>query len=170
MKRKNIYIIIGIIIIALYVFFVLAPDKRGVDSQVREVTLYFSTDNALYLAGEKRMVKTDNLYENTVKELIAGPESPELGKTIPAGTELINIRLENNIALLNFNDKFQKNHWGGSTGERMTVYSLVNTLTQFGEIEKVQILIEGKEIETLAGHLDLSKPLAVNESLLKIEE
>jgi hypothetical protein len=42
----------------------------------------------------------------------------------------------------------------------LTVYSIVNTaVANLDGIERVQILVEGKEVETLAGHLDLSKPL-----------
>ena len=48
----------------------------------------------------------------------------------------------------------------------MTVYSIVNSLTQFEDIEKVQILIAGEEIETLAGHMDLAYPLERDESLI----
>ncbi|MBQ5389910.1 MAG: GerMN domain-containing protein, partial [Anaerovibrio sp.] len=56
---------------------------------------------------------------------------------------------------------------GGSTGEEMLVGSLVNTLTEFPEIKKVQILVEGKEIDSLSGHLDLSRPVERMPELIK---
>ena len=49
----------------------------------------------------------------------------------------------------------------------MTVYSIVNTLAELPEIEMVRFLIEGEEIETLAGHLDLSEPVYPDEGLIK---
>lgn len=41
----------------------------------------------------------------------------------------------------------------------MLASSLVNTLTECPEIEKVQVLVEGKEIGSLSGHLDFSEPM-----------
>ena len=61
----------------------------------------------------------------------------------------------------------QKNFVGGSTGEEMLVGSVVNTLTEFPEIQKVQILVDGQEVETLSGHMDLSQPLPRMTELLK---
>ena len=169
MKNKKILIIIAITVVALYVFLVLVPDETNVEitNKNKEVILYFATDNAMYLQGEKRLIISDNLYQNTIDELIKGPDSSTLTKTIPRGTNLIDLEIKNGIAFINFNKELQEKHWGGSAGERMTVYSIVNTLTQFPEIVKVQILIAGEEIETLAGHMDLSIPLAANESLIK---
>ena len=44
---------------------------------------------------------------------------------------------------------------------------MVNTLTEFPEIKKVQILVEGKEIDSLSGHLDLSRPVERMSELIK---
>lgn len=49
---------------------------------------------------------------------------------------------------------------GGSLAELHAVYSIVNTLTtSFPQIQAVQILVEGQEVETLTGHVDLSRPI-----------
>ena len=54
-------------------------------------------------------------------------------------------------------------HAGGSLEEIFTVYALVNALTSnLPEIRAVQILIEGQEVDTLAGHVDLRHPLEQN--------
>ena len=49
----------------------------------------------------------------------------------------------------------------------MLVGSIVNTLTEFPEVKKVQILIDGTHVETLSGHMDLSEPLVRMTELLK---
>ena len=50
----------------------------------------------------------------------------------------------------------------------MTVYSVVNSLTlNFPEIKGVQFLVEGKEIETIAGHLSLRQPISSKPDLIK---
>jgi spore germination protein GerM len=72
------------------------------------------------------------------------------------------------VAKVNFNKALSKDHPGGSSGEMMTVYSIVNSLTlNFPQIKRVQILIEGKAIETIAGHLSLKQPVSSNRELIK---
>ena len=52
-------------------------------------------------------------------------------------------------------------HPGGSLDEIFTVYTIVNALTvNLPAIQRVQILVDGKEVDTLAGHVDLRHPLA----------
>ena len=60
------------------------------------------------------------------------------------------------------------NHPGGSFQEIMTVYTIVNALlTNLPTLQEVQILIGGQEVDTLAGHVDLRRPLRRNESLIQ---
>jgi hypothetical protein len=58
-------------------------------------------------------------------------------------------------------------HPGGAWTEVLAVYSLVNTLVEnFSDVKQVQILIDGNESETLAGHVDISRPLMSRIQLL----
>ena len=68
--------------------------------------------------------------------------------------------MKNGTAVVNFSKELQTNFVGGSTGEEMLVGSIVNTLTEFSEVKNVHILVEGKNIETLSGHMDLSLPIS----------
>ena len=70
-------------------------------------------------------------------------------------------------AKVDFNRAMVDKLSGGSTGEEMLVGSIVNTLTEFPEIKKVQIVIEGRKVETLKGHMDTSQPITRMEELLK---
>jgi germination protein M len=57
-------------------------------------------------------------------------------------------------------------HPGGLTSEVSTVYAIVNSLTEnLTAVRKVQILIEGNEVETLAGHVDISQPMVQDLSM-----
>jgi len=58
------------------------------------------------------------------------------------------------------------NHWGGSTGETMTIYSVVNTLTESANVTAVVFMVEGEELESLAGHMDLTGPIERNEDII----
>lgn len=95
-------------------------------------------------------------------ELLIQP-APELrNPVIPEQTELLEVFCtKNGIAYLNFNRHLQDHHVGGLSAELATLGSIVNTiLFNFKEIQQVQILIEGAEIETLAGHVDCRKPFS----------
>ncbi|TDA67865.1 MAG: hypothetical protein D9V47_10175 [Clostridia bacterium] len=127
------------------------------------VKLYFSDPSGQYLAEEKRTIpKVEGIGRTTVEELIAGP-SPESGllPTIPVGTVLrdINVRPDG-LAIVDFSRDLVNNFVGGSESERLVVYSIVNTLTQFPTVHRVRILVEGQEVDTLAGHVETSAALA----------
>jgi spore germination protein GerM len=138
----------------------------------KEIVLYFSDRDGEYLVGEKRRIigKADIKEEakEAILELIKGPKE-KLTPTLPPRTRCLNLRLdEKGVAVVNFNKALSKDHPGGSSAEIMTTYSIVNSLTlNFSKIKQVQILVEGKPIETIAGHLSLRQPIASNPSLIK---
>ncbi|HEV3215223.1 MAG TPA: GerMN domain-containing protein [Vicinamibacterales bacterium] len=92
-------------------------------------------------------------------ELSAPPTT--YASPIPAGTKLKTIFLTpKGEAYLDLSPEVRTNHPGGTTNEVLTVYALVNALTwNLPAITGVQILVDGKEVDTLAGHLDLRRPL-----------
>ncbi len=63
------------------------------------------------------------------------------------------------VAYVDFSQELVENHPGGSSAEELTVYGLSNTLlANFPTIKLVRILVEGREIQSIAGHLDLTVP------------
>ena len=102
-----------------------------------------------------------------IDELIKGPEDSNLYQTIPPETKLLGIQIKDKIAYVDFSEEIRTKHWGGSTGEIMTMGSIVNSLTELEGIEKVLVLIEGETQDTLVGHLDISEPSGRIESLLE---
>jgi hypothetical protein len=59
-------------------------------------------------------------------------------------------------------------HPGGSLTELLTVYAIVNAVTaNLPAVQRVQILVDGKEVDTIAGHVDIRKPLARDTSLVR---
>lgn len=133
-----------------------------------EVNLYFSDSQAMYLVAEKRKIsQTPSLARQAVIELIKGPENSELYPTIPGGTQVNEVYIVDDIVYIDLSEEILKNHPGGSSGELMTVYSIVNTLTEIPPIKGVQILVEGNEAESLVGHIDISMPLLRDEDWIK---
>jgi spore germination protein GerM len=132
------------------------------------VTLYFATKDASALVAEKREVAKNNHPARTaLEELIAGPKNTELTKVVPSSVQVKDIRIKDHVAYVDFSESFVKEHWGGSAGEILTISAVINTLTEFSEIKRVQFLVEGKVLETLKGHLDTSDPLPRNEAIIK---
>ncbi len=63
------------------------------------------------------------------------------------------------MAYVDFSEEIVEKHLSGSSAEISTIFSVVNSLAyNFDAIEKVFILIEGQERETLGGHINLSRP------------
>jgi len=147
-------------------------ETSGLVKNRKEIILYFSDRDGEYLIGEKRkIIKKGVLKEEAqevVDELIKGPQG-KLIPTLPFHTKCLALRVdEKGIAYVNFSKALSKDHPGGSSAEILTTYSIVNSLTRnFPQIKQVQILIEGKPIETIAGHLSLNQPIASKPDLIK---
>ncbi len=133
-----------------------------------EVNLYFSDSQAMYLVPEKRKIsQIPSLARQAVIELIKGPENSDFYPTIPEGTQVNEVYIADDIVYIDLSEEIFKNHPGGSSGELMTVYSIVNTLTEIPPIKGVQILVEGNEMKSLVGHIDISMPLLRDEDWIK---
>jgi len=135
------------------------------DMANREITLFVSdpTRGTLVKKTSDIQDQQDIVQEisETIQQLIhPGPNIRN--EAIPEGTELIGVFMTNSgIVYLNLNRNIQDRHIGGLSAELATVTSLINTLLfNFKEIRQVQILVEGAEIETLAGHIDCRKPFS----------
>ncbi|RMF87294.1 MAG: hypothetical protein D6736_13125, partial [Nitrospinota bacterium] len=83
-------------------------------------------------------------------------------RLLPARTRVRGVYLDTEgTAYVDFSSALQEDHPGGSWWELLTIYSIVDSLTQnFPEVRRVQLLVEGKEIETLSGHVRTDMPLA----------
>ena len=129
------------------------------------MNLYFLDVEDQRLVPERRTVDfSGNMIDQikiTTLELIRGPLT-SLARTIPQGVELREVFLdEKGCAYINFSRALSQNHPGGTTAEMITVASIVKTLTSTfpKEIHKVQILIDNRESRSIAGHIDISRPI-----------
>lgn len=145
-----------------------SSSQSGSKAQLVNIKVYYPDENATGLVAVEKSIKdTDNKYQAAVEALMAGTEKKGLANVFPKKAKLLQVTVSGKVAKVDFSRELQKNFVGGSTGEEMLVGSVVNTLTEFPEIQKVQILIDGQEVETLSGHMDLSQPLPRMTELLK---
>ena len=123
-----------------------------------EVKLYFPNEEGDSLGSVKVSVPSEDKYTAAAKELVVGTKEPGLTAIFPKGVKVLGVKVEGNLAIVDFSKELTHKFIGGSTGEQMLVSALVNTMTEFPEIERVLITVEGERIETIAGHLDTSEP------------
>ncbi len=139
-----------------------------------KATLFFASEDGLRLVPAEREVP---LAEGAVAQaraileaqLSAEPQAP-LASTIPKGATLRGIFVsDRNEVFVDLDPAIRTAHPGGTLQELMTVYTIVNAvLTNLPDLQEVQILIGGQEADTLAGHVDLRRPLRKNEALIAV--
>ena len=143
-------------------FLYLSGDVKRVD-----VKVYFPDKKAEKVHIENRNILIDDSRTayGAVQTLIGGPINDNLIGPIPPGTRLLNISISNGVCYVDFSREFIDNHSGGSASELMTLASIVNTLTEFDSVKKIQILVEGKKGATL-GNMLLDMPLGRMDNLI----
>lgn len=132
--------------------FFLAPDQPALLIEDREVA---------YSADLARQVRT------VVEELVKGPQKGLVG-TLPAETKVIDTFVTSaGVAYVDLSKEAAQKHPGGSRGELLSVYSVVNSLAaNFPAVKRVQILVDDRQVPTLAGHVDLTRPLSADMTFL----
>lgn len=136
------------------------------------VHLYFGSPNGSYLISETRIMSTTEdpvqLARSILEALISGPRS-ELTRTVPAASRLRAIFVTtDNICIADFSSDIREQHPGGCGGEMLTVYSIVNSLIMnIPSIKQVKLLIEGNDIESVAGHMSLQNPIPANMLIIR---
>ncbi len=131
------------------------------------VKIYFPLQDGSGLSPETRQVaqSTDETQEakEVLSELIRGPLSANLAPALPAVTQVKSAFIDQSsgTAYVDFSRDVRTQFPGGAWTETLAIYSVVNTLTEdFPNIKRVQILIDGNVENSLAGHIDITKPFA----------
>jgi len=179
--RKSILVLVITALVGFLVFFFLTlfdyvyPPVGGQGAGAKkkdkeEVIVYFSDVNERFLVPEKRYVLKEDMPGNAARELVKtllDGSRTGLVNTFPEKVEVVNVKIDDGTAYVSFSRNLVKNHPGGSTGEMATIYSLTNTLTEnIPTVKKVKILVAGKEIESIKGHIDTRQAFAPNRELI----
>ncbi|OPY85277.1 MAG: Sporulation and spore germination [Smithella sp. PtaU1.Bin162] len=166
-------------VIALLVFFfvtlfnALFPpvDMDALKKREKHLAVvYFSDPQERFLVPEKRYIYIENDSAHQAKEitktLLDGSKSG-LVNTFPAGVSVKDVKVDDaGTASINFTKSLTKLHPGGSTAEMATIYSLTNSVTEnVSSIKKVRILVDGKELPSIKGHISTRKAFFLNREL-----
>lgn len=193
MNLKNKYFVLGMVIVLCAVTITIisslkdkedvtpvsginASSNMDIRPNMVPVYLYFANEDMTALSAETRYIPIEeasksvaNLATVIVNELIEGPsKTSELCSVIPEDTELIDtIEVEKDKAIVNFNVSFVDNHPGGKENEQMTIYSIVNSLTELKDINSVEFRIDGELREEYLGNYKFDNPFPRTVSLIK---
>lgn len=138
------------------------------NSEIRELTLYFPNRDGTKLVKEIRNTKINDqqpLAQYIISALINGPENKDLKEALDEDTVLISVETSENICFVNFKDNFIDENAGTSLEEKMTIYSIVNSLTELDSIKYVQFLINGKRVDKF-GDISIKSMFSRDEDII----
>jgi hypothetical protein len=160
-----------------------APERRrapadaaaGKDAGKKiSVKLYFEKEDQPALLPEQREIAyaadLSQQIRTVVEELIKGSAAGHL-PPLPPATKVHGVFVSaRGTAYVDLSKEASAGGAAGSLGERLSVYALVDSITaNFPAIRRVQILVDDRPAETLSGHLDLSRPLPADMTLIAVE-
>lgn len=144
-----------------------ASAAAAADGRRINATLFYIGPDAQSLVAVTRDVPYGATAAGQARHILDAQLQPAPGShynAIPEGTRLLGVFVsDTGEAFVDLSPEVSANHSGGSLSELFTVYTIVNAITvSLPSVRAVQILIDGREVETLAGHVDLRHPLPAN--------
>ena len=129
--------------------------------------LFYVAEDGTRLTSVERDVAYGEGAEEQAREIVSAqiaPVAQPLVSAIPPGTTLRAVFItKSGDAYVDVSREARTAHPGGTVDELLTVYTIVNALTvNLPAVTSVQVLVDGKEVDTLSGHVDLRRPLAKN--------
>ncbi|MBR2743856.1 MAG: GerMN domain-containing protein [Clostridia bacterium] len=166
-KKKIIIIVVSIVVtilIGIIIYFNISidanndgiideeivPEEEISDEQFREtiINLFFVNENNEIVEDIRKIdskILINNPYNEVLNLLIAGPKSDNLKSYIPNGTRVNNIKKDGECLIIDFSKEFIENADENVEKQGLIIGQIVNTMTQFTEINCVKILIDGEE-------------------------
>lgn len=113
-----------------------------------DFTLYYADAEGRYLLAEKRSVPAMNvndLPKFLTEQLLREPQTAGLYPTIPPGTALLDINVENGVCAVDLSAEFIENSSALDLPPHLTLLSLTNTLTELDGVDSVHLYVEGRQ-------------------------
>lgn len=155
-----------------YIYF----SKKNIPAQLPETTrievvqtsdfsfvkVYYPSEGRLLMEERKveRQFNMVSIAEAAVGEFLKGPLTPARSN-IPQGTKLLKIFAgSDGILYIDLSDEFRRNFQGDASTEFALLKGLYDTVISNTQgADDVKVIIEGKEIESIGGHLSALYPL-----------
>ena len=149
-----------------------SADAPAGNGRTIRATLFYANETGDGLVGvEREVAQADDTAEQArnILDRQFEPAPAPLLQVVPEATRVRTVFLiAGGTAYVDLTGEVASTHPGGSLDELLTVYAIVDALTvNLPSVTSVQILIDGKEVDTLAGHVDLRRPLPANRTLIR---
>jgi spore germination protein GerM len=127
--------------------------------------LFYVAPDGAHLVGVDRDVPygEDTLAQaRQILESQLAPVAEPLVSAVPPGTTVRALFVsERGEAFVDFSSEIVSAHPGGALDELLTIYTVVDALTtNLPAVHSVRVLVDGKEVDTLVGHVDLRRPFS----------
>lgn len=109
---------------------------------------------------------SDEPVEAVMQAFVEQQDTADLGNPIPDGTRIESVKVDGDLAEINFSKEFVDGFSGGSDEESLLIKAITKTVGQFDHIHKIMLKADGKPVNTL-GHLDISEPIMIDDTGLE---
>ncbi|HAE40983.1 MAG TPA: hypothetical protein DCG57_20470 [Candidatus Riflebacteria bacterium] len=131
--------------------------------EAHSLKVYFGQKSSDLLASEQRIVRKRTMLiaqaRQIVETVLEGPVNTSLYRVIPQGTTLRGLFFDSGVFIVDLSKEFANVNNLGSSEQVLSIYSLVNSLTELDPRAKVRFLINGSEPTSDAGHIDITQAL-----------
>ena len=145
---------------------IMLLESTGDRDYQTDITLWFPNAEGRCLVSRRRQLtiaQFKTLAEYAVEELLLSVRDKELRNALPEGTQLRSVKLSGGLCTVDFSKEFLSGKPATAVEERLSIYALVNTLTELEGVAQVQITVEGERVGSYL-HMDLSRPLERTEA------
>ncbi len=168
MKTARNILVIAILAVVAFLgsyFWVVRKPAAPVKEQptlptVTVVTPEVEQGEQKFASTQVKVPEGQDALKVSVEHLVITRNSP-----FPKGTRVLSIAETKNLVTIDFSKELVRNFEGGSSEEAALINSLCKTLEQFPEILQLQITVDGKKIESIGEHIDVSQPIDIRKPL-----
>lgn len=125
------------------------------------LTYYQASEDGLHILKKEMKVKAgDHTAQNAIREMLRADRKAKY-PILPAGLDLKSIHIEDGTATANFTKEL--NQLKSETGQSLFIAMVVDTLTEFPNIQRVEFRAEGKLVQF---QIDMRKQFLRDESYI----
>lgn len=127
--------------------------------------IYYTDSDRRYLIEEKisiNLATENDPVAYLLEALLIPPEGSGLRSALPPGTRLLDYTIDNGICTVNLSREFELRGWTTFEAQRLSILSIVNTLTQTEDIQQVEFKCEGNLLVSYQ-RLSISGPFSFDE-------
>lgn len=140
----------------------------SLDQAWAEFTVYYTDRQMRYLIGQELSVNLateDDVIAYLIDALSTPPENSGLLSAISPGADLLGYSIDDGLCTIDFSGEFEYNGWRNATAQRLTLLSVVNTLTQLEQIRQVEFCVEGNLLVQYR-QINITAPLEYDEGVI----